>query len=104
MHVLKQKTKFKSRSHGLVIAALFVFAQLLINFHHVNDLHAANDDGVVVECDICTVSSGVFDAASHSCTPEAPSAERGVVPSSGGEVFFGTQMCSSYPRAPPQSI
>lgn len=104
MNVLKQKTKIKSRMHGFAIAAAFIFAQLLINFHHVNDLHAADDNGVVVECDICTVSSGVFDAASHSCTLETPSVERGVAPSSLDEIAFEKRACSSYPRAPPQTI
>jgi hypothetical protein len=104
MRVVKQKIKFKSHMHGFAIAAAFIFAQLLIHAHHVNHLHADNEDGVVVECDICTVSSGIFDAASHSYTPEVPNAERGVTLSNGDKILFETQAHSSYPRAPPQNI
>lgn len=73
-----------SRSRGMqyaVLAAMFVLAQLLITFHHVSDAHAAGaaDDGIVVECDICIVASGVFD------TPE-PTPVFDVLPS--GQTSF----------------
>ncbi len=64
-------TNGKKGVYRLLLVALFVSAQLLINFHHVSDAHAAGDDAVVVECDICTVSSGIFDAPEKTATPEA---------------------------------
>lgn len=64
-------TNGKKGMYRLLLAALFVSAQLLISFHHVSDAHAASDDAFVVECDICTVSSGIFDAPEKPDTLEA---------------------------------
>ncbi len=61
----------KKGMYRLLLAALFVSAQLLINFHHVSDAHAASEDALVVECDICTVSPGIFDAPEKPATLEA---------------------------------
>jgi hypothetical protein len=53
--------------HTATLSALFLLAQLLISFHHVNDAHSLDkaDEGVVVECGVCTVSASVFDLPSE---------------------------------------
>lgn len=46
-----------------LLAVLFLFSQLLISVHHTGDAHEIGnaEDGLLVECDICTVSPSVFD-------------------------------------------
>ena len=87
-----------------LLAAAFVLAQLLINFHHVSEAHVASEDSLVVECDICTVSPGVFDAPAKTAAPEMPEAERTVTPFSFNRALIEAHSHSSVPRAPPQNI
>lgn len=68
----EKKHAFRKRSlPGLALAALFAVAQLLVAAHHTTDAHSAPypDDGFSVECDVCTVSAGVFDITSTKNVP-----------------------------------
>lgn len=48
-----------------LLAVLFLFSQLLVTVHHTGDAHEIGDaeGGLLVECDVCTVSPSVFDTA-----------------------------------------
>lgn len=89
--------------YRLMLAALFVSAQLLINFHHVSDAHAADDDAFVIECDICTVSSGIFDAPEKPITPEARMVGETRVSPVVDARPTGVPVRSGGARAPPQT-
>lgn len=66
------------QSHGVYHAMLviaFLFAQLAISSHHSSDAHFT-DDGIFIECDVCTVSADVFDEPSDTSSPILHSFEK----------------------------
>ncbi|MBO6505958.1 MAG: hypothetical protein JJ850_02755 [Kordiimonadaceae bacterium] len=85
------------------LAAMFVFAQLLISFHHHSDAHADEHD-FVVECDICTIAPGALDAPTVSHSLEAPKPEALALPPSALNAAKSSIARSGGPRAPPQTL
>lgn len=62
--VTTQKQLKSLGMRSTLLAAAFLFAQLLISFHHVGDAHGLHDsdNDFSVECEVCTVSAGIFDS------------------------------------------
>lgn len=95
---------FEVNVRRIFLVAIFVFAQLLINFHHVTDAHNASDDDTVVECNICVVSSGVFDLPANVIASQRPLTRSGETPSFFSQRPLSGHARSSLPRAPPINI
>lgn len=79
----------------------FLCAQIAVSAHHTGEAHAS-DDGLLIECDVCTVSSNVYDAPSGNISLPVPLFERSHSVVSFNEVPRTVERWSGGARAPPK--